>query len=307
MNDSSQPFADLMKSWTKLQEDAWRLQSKLFQDAAAAGAAGEYQQSPQADAGQAEAPSPFDDIWAQSQEAFTKWGEYIAAAMPKGGENGIGAEMLSHLLDPSAWLNIGINELNQTIEHLSEGAQFADIWQAERRVLSATREWLELRQQSLRYRYIIMSAWMRAYDRFYEAHGQDFAEGGVPPMGWHGLVRSWLEIANDELLKTQRSDEFLNAQRDLLRASIDFRGCQQRFVEEFCETHGIPSRTEVDDLHRMVTELRREMRALRRELAQARAAKPSKPAKKRAAKGAGAKAKSRTGKAGAAKKKDAET
>lgn len=305
MNDNSQPFADLMKSWTKLQEDAWRLQSKMMQDAA--GAAGEYAETPRTDESETETPSPFDEIWAQSQEAFTKWGEYIAAAMPKGSESGIGADMLSHLLDPSAWLNIGINELNQTIEHLSEGAQFADIWQAERRMLSATREWLELRQQSLRYRYIIMSAWMRAYDRFYEAHGQDFAEGGVPPMGWHGLVRSWLEIANDELLKTQRSEEFLAAQRDLLRASIDFRSCQQRFVEDFCETHGIPSRTEVDDLHRMVTELRREMRGLRRELGEARAANRSKPDRKRQAKRPRAKAKTRTTKSTAAKKKDSET
>jgi len=310
MNDQTKPFADLMKSWTKLQEDAWRLQSKMFQDAAAGLAGGDEgpatgSSEPGGDP-ESESPSPFDEVWARSQEAFTKWGEYVAAAMPPEGEGGIGAEMLSHLLDPSAWLNIGINELNQTIEQLSEGAQFADIWQTERRILSATREWMELRQQSLRYRYIIMSAWMRAYDRFYDSHGAEFAESGVPRSGWQGLVRSWLEIANDELLKTQRSEEFLNAQRDLLRASIDFRACQQRFVEEFCDSNGIPSRTEVDDLHRTVTELRREMRALKRELAKTRPPPAPKAAKTRPSRKAGGGTKNRRAKSAPGKTKEPE-
>ncbi len=287
MNDSKRPFVDMMRSWTKLQEDAWRLQSKMFEDAAGGGLKEDAQEGEAPKDEGPEGTSPFDELWARSREAFEKWGEYLEAAMPAGAQEGIGAEMLSHLLDPGAWLNICINELNQTIEQLSEGAQFADLWQAERRILSASREWLELRQQSLRYRCVILAAWMRAFERFYETRSAEFAEGGAPPSDWHGLVRAWLEIANDELLRTQRSEEFLRAQRDLLRASIDFRGRQRDFVEEFCETHAIPTRTEVDDLHRTVTELRRAVRALKSELAEARAAAaPRRPACKPARKGA---------------------
>ncbi len=273
MDDPYRSFTDLITSWTKAQEQAWHLQSKMYEEATATFAKAMDNAEASEVAPDSETGSPFDDIWSQSQETFNKWSQHVEAAIPPGTENEIGAELLCHLMDPGAWLNIGINELNRTIETMAEGTQFAELWGAERRSLRASREWLELRRHSLRYRYVIMSAWIRAFGRFSEELNKAFKESGTPPSDWQGLLETWLDIANKELLKTQRSDEFLGAQRDLLRASIDFRTFQQGLVEEFCEANAIPTRTEVDDLHRRVTELRREMRALKREPAQERAGK----------------------------------
>jgi hypothetical protein len=76
------------------------------------------------------------------------------------------------------------------------------------------------------------------------------------------MLDHWLAVANEELTRTQRTDEFLDAQRKLLRAGVDYRLKERELVEIWCETHSIPTRTEVDDLHRTVHELRRQVRAL---------------------------------------------
>ena len=75
----------------------------------------------------------------------------------------------------------------------------------------------------------------------------------------------WVETANEVLLETQRSDAFLKTQRDLLKASTDLRLAQQELAEFYSEMFGYPTRTELDDVHKTVTELRRELRAFKRE------------------------------------------
>jgi hypothetical protein len=79
------------------------------------------------------------------------------------------------------------------------------------------------------------------------------------------VLALWVETANEVLLETQRSEAFLSTQRDLVTASTDLRLAQQELAEFYSEMFGYPTRTELDDVHRTVTELRRELRAFKRE------------------------------------------
>jgi len=81
-----------------------------------------------------------------------------------------------------------------------------------------------------------------------------------------------VETANEVLLETQRSEAFLSTQRDLVKASSELRLAQQDLAEFYSEMFGYPTRTELDDVHRTVTELRRELRAFKRE---SRASRPA--------------------------------
>ncbi|MCP6600427.1 hypothetical protein NL513_29020, partial [Klebsiella pneumoniae] len=62
---------------------------------------------------------------------------------------------------------------------------------------------------------------------------------------------------------------FLTSQRAVLRASTDLRLAQQDIAAFLSEFYGQPTRAELDDVHKSLTELRREVRALRRERRQA--------------------------------------
>jgi hypothetical protein len=54
---------------------------------------------------------------------------------------------------------------------------------------------------------------------------------------------------------------------------MDYRLQLREVAEEFCEIYQIPGRTEVDELARTVHELRREIRALKRQAASNNTAK----------------------------------
>ena len=88
------------------------------------------------------------------------------------------------------------------------------------------------------------------------------------------MLALWVETANTTLLETQRSEAFLKTQRETLKASTDLRLAQRELAEYYSEMFGYPTRAELDDVHKTVTELRRELRALKRER---RAETPARP------------------------------
>ena len=171
---------------------------------------------------------------------------------------------LRQMMDPSRFLYAGTDEINQTIQRLVEGPEFADIWTLERRVLKVTREWLALREASAAYRAVTAAAWTRAFQIFTR---EMTAEPSLWQKGARAVLDRWLAVANDELLRTQRSDEFLVTQRKLLRAGVEYRLKERALVELWCETHSMPTRTEVDDLQRIVHDLARRVRVLEKRLA----------------------------------------
>ena len=52
----------------------------------------------------------------------------------------------------------------------------------------------------------------------------------------------------------------------MLKASTDLRLAQRKVAEFYSEMFGYPTRAELDDVHKTVTELRRELRALKRSI-----------------------------------------
>jgi hypothetical protein len=218
--------------------------------------------------------------------AAQHWFEPASAGEPEG----IAAETLRRMLDPSRFLYAGTDEINHAIQRLVEGPEFADIGTLERQVLKATKEWLALREASAAHRAVTAAAWSRAFETFSK-------EMMTKPPSMKDSARSvldrWLAIANEELIRTQRTDAFLEAQRNLLRAGVDYRLKERELVELWCETHSIPTRTEVDDLHRTVHGLNRRVRDLEKRFAAAMSA--PKPEPKRAAPARKSAAKRKTG------------
>jgi polyhydroxyalkanoate synthesis regulator phasin len=101
-------------------------------------------------------------------------------------------------------------------------------------------------------------------------------KGGAPITSGRALLDLWLATANTSLVEMHRSKEFLDAQRRMTRSSTDYRLAEQEIAEAFCEMHHIPTRTEMDEVQRSVTELKRELRALQRKAASAAPARAKK-------------------------------
>jgi polyhydroxyalkanoate synthase subunit PhaE len=174
------------------------------------------------------------------------------------------AELLSKLFDPRAWFS-SLGGMDETLMRMAEGPRLADLWDTERKLLNVFNAWAALRRRSAEHNIVMLEVWMRAAGSFAKTLNEK-ADRKETLGSWREVLALWVETANTALLETQRSDKYLETQRELLKASTDLRLAQQEMTAFYSEVFGYPTRAELDDVHRSVTELRRELRALEREI-----------------------------------------
>jgi hypothetical protein len=205
----------------------------------------------------AQASQAMLDLWTAAGSLSTA----LLAKLPSAGGNETIDATFRHMLDPRGWL-AGGGEMDEVLSRMAEGPRFADLWDMERRYARVMQAWSEMRRRTLEHNAVVLQAWMRAGHGFAKRLSERPADQPAPDS--RALLAMWTEIANAELLETQRSEPFLAAQSAMIRASTDLKVAQQDLVEHVGKQYGFPTRTELDDVHRAVTEMRRELRALRR-------------------------------------------
>jgi polyhydroxyalkanoate synthase subunit PhaE len=198
------------------------------------------------------------ELWSAATSAAGK----LATSLPKtAGADSVVEATFRKIADPRSWMG-GTGEMDDVLGRMAEGPRFADLWEAERRYSGVLHAWMNVRRRGLEHNAVVLQAWLQAARRFTEELTGRGTE--AKPLDAKGALALWTETANQQLLETQRSEPFLQSQAALIRATTDLRIAQQDLVEHFGKQYGFPTRTELDDVHRTVTELRRELRAMRR-------------------------------------------
>ena len=209
----------------------------------------------------AQAGQAMSDLWT----AAAGLSQTMSAALASAGKGGAPKldSTLRAVADPRAWL-AGMGGMDGVMGKMADGPQLADLWNAERQQARAVRAWLEVRRRGLEHNAVVLEAWLRAGRAFTEElGGRTRADGRMPDQ--KAMLALWTETANRVLLETQRSERFLATQAAIIRAGTEMRLAQQQAAEDWAKGFGLPTRTEMDDVHRTVTELRRELRALKRQ------------------------------------------
>ena len=208
--------------------------------------------------------NPMEDAAAMSElwRSWTALSGSLGRSMPSiSADGGIAAETLGRMTDPLAMSLAGGGQVGDTIRRMTEGPRFADIGAAEHRMAKLMELWMSVQTAARKYEGIVAGAWMRTNREFArEVSSRSRTETEV--RGSKQALRLWLEIANQTLVETHRSTEFLDAQRKLLRQGMEFLLAQREFVEALVEPAGIPTRTEMDEVHGTVLSLKRRIRAL---------------------------------------------
>jgi hypothetical protein len=205
--------------------------------------------------GEAEAEA----AWAAVEAQFALWRSRARAAAAAA-DSALGAETLARYLDPGQWLFGGVEAPDPTLRRLIDGPAPGDLADFGRAALRDSQEWRALRRAAAAHRALVAAAWARCFERAARDAGRD------PPLRLDALHARWLAAARAEIDALHGDAVFLRSQRDLVTAAVALREAEARLVEVFCESRALPTRREIDDLHRAVTELRRELRALKREL-----------------------------------------
>jgi class III poly(R)-hydroxyalkanoic acid synthase PhaE subunit len=266
--DPTRAFADFWtaqgKAFLKVQQQA----SQAFADGMQALAAGEPALKPEV---QIDISTAVADLARVGQSvsallsAATSMLGAFAKTSPFAASNPTVEATFRKMLDPRSWM-INTNEVDDVLGRMAEGPRFADLWEIERRYARVLQAWMTVRRTGLEHNAVVLTAWTKAAGDFIEEFSRAAnTDADVRLPDAKAAFASWTETANRQLLETQRSDPFLQTQAAMIRASTELRMAQQELVEHFGEQYGFPTRTELDDVHRTVTALRREVRALRRD------------------------------------------
>ena len=176
---------------------------------------------------------------------------------------GIANETLGRMLDPISLSLMGGNRVGEAIRRMTEGPRFADVGSIERGMARVMELYLEVQTAARSYEGVVAVAWVEVNQRFAGEVSERFSSDRQLLQAKDAL-KIWLDIANETLMRTHRSSAFLEAQRQLLRAGMDFLLAERKLVEELVEPAGLPTRSELDELHKTVQTLKRRVRALER-------------------------------------------
>ena len=182
---------------------------------------------------------------------------------------GLGGERFFDLLDTSNWLHHAPEQLREILQSISQGPRFADLATPHSDAATAWREVLDYQKAAADFAKVLQLAWKRAFETFSKEFSLEDLQSGQSSEA----LNSWLAIANAELLETQASSEFMDAQRRLLRSGLEIKARQREIAETWSEAYQMPTRTEIDDMAKTIHELRREVRMIKRELASIKASK----------------------------------
>lgn len=270
-------------AYSKALADMWMLGGKALLSAQEAGAramaSGAMPQFP----GMTELATDTADLAHAQQAVAEMWSaalslsQSLAHNLPTDAPADITVEDTFHrMIDPRAWLGVnGLGgEMDDVLSRMAEGPRFSDLWQVERKYARVFRAWLVIRQRGLELSAVTLAAWQRAAQAF-SAELAPLTGDAAPDS--NAMLRLWTETANKELLETQRSEPFLQAQAAMIRASTELKLAQHELVEYYGERFGFPTRRELDDVHKTVTSLQRELRALRRAARTPTRAQPALP------------------------------
>lgn len=255
-----------------MQQAAARTMVDSMQAMLGSGQAAETTSSPEL----AQAGEAMMKLWSAATALSTELAGRLTQATAQSTDNsGAASEMLERISNPRYWL-AGTAEMDDVLARMVDGPRLADLFDVERRYGNVMRRSIELRRTGFEHQRVLLESWMQASQKFMtELAGRSSVEG--KPLDPKQVVALWTDIGNRQMLETQRSEAFLRSQRDTIRASTELRLAQAELSEHLGKQYGLPTRTEMDDVHRAMTEMRRELRRTRRELDALKQTKPTAP------------------------------
>lgn len=174
---------------------------------------------------------------------------------------------------------------NQTLGRLAASPNLGIAREFNARLMEGFDAFTALSLAGAEYQAVVAETWEAAFKQF----GEDLAalaEKGEKIENVRDLVTLWTRGAENIFLEAFRTERYTLAQGKFLNANMQYRISQRRIMEKYMEAFDMPTRSEVDEAHRRIYELRKEVKALKKQLNQMQAqgeseAKPAPTPKKR--------------------------
>jgi class III poly(R)-hydroxyalkanoic acid synthase PhaE subunit len=113
------------------------------------------------------------------------------------------------------------------------------------------------------YQIVLLDVWLKAFDELMRELASS-EEKGETFQDWRQLLQVWSNVFDRVFAQTFRSEDALEVQGNFLNSAMTYRLYQQQLMEVFLKMYDLPTRSEVDEIHRSIYELRKEIKRLKK-------------------------------------------
>ncbi len=125
--------------------------------------------------------------------------------------------------------------------------------------------WINFYKASFDYQLVLLDVWARAFDELMRELASS-EEKGKTVQNWRQFLQVWSSLFDRVFAQTFRSQDTLQIRGKFLNAAMTYRLHQQQLIEVFLKMNDLPTRSEVDEIHRNIYELRKEIKSLNKTL-----------------------------------------
>ncbi len=136
-----------------------------------------------------------------------------------------------------------------------------------RKLLAGFDSWINFYQASLDYQLVLLGVWARAFDELMRELAAS-EEKGKTIQNWRQFLQVWSSLFDRVFAQTFDSEDALKIRGKFLNTAMAYRLQQQQLMEVFLKMNDLPTRSEVDEVHRSIYEMRKEIKSLKKAVAE---------------------------------------
>lgn len=135
------------------------------------------------------------------------------------------------------------------------------------KLLQGFDSWMNFSKASYDYQIVLADVWLKTFEELMQKLSTS-QENSETIENWRQFLQVWSSAFDKVFAQTFGTEDGLQVRGKFLNAAMTYRLQQQQIVEVFLKMSDLPIRSEVDEMHRSIYELRKEVKSLKKALAQ---------------------------------------
>ena len=135
------------------------------------------------------------------------------------------------------------------------------------KLLKSFDAWINLSKAGFDYQIVLLDVWLKAFEES-TRHLASSEQKGEILQNWQQFLQVWSSVFDRVFAQTFHSENALEVKGNFLNSAMTYRLNQQQLMEVFLKMYDLPTRSEVNEIHQSIYELRKEVKSLKKALAE---------------------------------------
>ncbi|MBW4681688.1 MAG: class III poly(R)-hydroxyalkanoic acid synthase subunit PhaE [Microcoleus vaginatus WJT46-NPBG5] len=199
------------------------------------------------------------------QKLAQLWAESLEQSLKSAGKTTVGEQAAFLELTELYW-----NIYERTFGSFLQSPNFGYSREFNNKLQKGFDAWIQLTKATFDYQGVLVEVWMKAFEELMRELGSS-EEKGKTVQNWQELLQVWSRAFDRVFAQKFGSEDAVALQGKFLSAAMTYKFQQQQLTEVFLKMYDLPTRSEVDEIHRNIYELRKEIKSLNKALGESQA------------------------------------